>query len=140
MPMGVTNISKAIPIKGRRGIIYIQSGLNPIIKKIILAEEFCHLYSHEQKQLEESNSSINKVENQAKTMAAYLLMPSSLLGEVYISICQQTQAVLVSEIADHFLVTEEFAHYRLELAFGHPVHGITKLPDGSHATIQMFEE
>ncbi|MBM7633878.1 ImmA/IrrE family metallo-endopeptidase [Geomicrobium sediminis] len=140
MPFGDPSLSYSQITRGRRGIIYIKSGMDPIEKKIVLAEEFAHIYSHTQHQLEVPEIDINKIEFQAKKMAAYLLMPSKLLGEVYVTACQLTDAVLVTEIADHFLVTEEFAMYRLELAFGHPVHGISKLPDGSLATIQMFEE
>ena len=32
--------------KGRRGTIYIQPELDAIEKKLLLAEEFCHVYSH----------------------------------------------------------------------------------------------
>ncbi|EZH67939.1 hypothetical protein DH09_08465 [Bacillaceae bacterium JMAK1] len=140
MPFGDPSLSYSQITRGRRGIIYIKSGMDPIDKKIVLAEEFAHIYSHTQHQLEVTEIDINKIEFQAKKMAAYLLMPTKLLGEVYVTACQLTDAVLVSEIADEFLVSDEFACYRLQLAFGHPVHGITKMPDGSYSTIQMFKE
>lgn len=37
--------------------------------------------------------------------------------------------VLISDIADYFVVTEEFAHYRLELMFQHRVDGFISLRD-----------
>ncbi|MDN8674730.1 hypothetical protein Q0N22_14970, partial [Staphylococcus aureus] len=36
---------------GRRGTIFIKEGLDPIEKKLLLAEEFCHIYSHHSSQL-----------------------------------------------------------------------------------------
>lgn len=111
--------------KGRRGTIYIVPDLDPIEKRILLAEEFCHIYSHYSSQLMTNNLSIDKLESQAKRMAAYLLMPHRFLQAIYsISI---TEPLLISDIANHFLVTEEFAHYRLELIFKHKVDGFVQI-------------
>jgi Zn-dependent peptidase ImmA (M78 family) len=105
--------------KGRKGVIYIQPGLNAIEKKLILAEEFCHIYAHYQCQLTLDKYSIGKLEAQAKRMATYLMMPKRFLEEVYLAAEEQT--VLISDIADHFLVDEETAQYRLQLEFDRKV-------------------
>ncbi|GIN71285.1 hypothetical protein J14TS2_17600 [Bacillus sp. J14TS2] len=108
--------------KQRRGKIYLKPGLDGIEKKLLLAEEFCHLYSHFQTQLDISEYELAKTENQAKRMAAYLLMPTRFLKDV-LNIAYE-QAVLVSDIADYFLVSEQLAHYRLKLMFMHPVDAL----------------
>ncbi len=100
---------------GRRGTIYLQPGLYSIEKKLLLAEEFCHLYSHCQQQLSVSEYELEKVENQAKRMAAYLIMPESFLRNVLNFAIDEP--VLISDIADYFVVTEEFAHYRMKLKY-----------------------
>jgi hypothetical protein len=111
--------------KGRRGVIYIQSGLDAIEKKLILAEEFCHCYAHHISQVDADDNVIGKTEGQAKRMAAYILMPSRFLEDVYVAAAEQT--VLISDIADHFVVTEEFAQYRLELIYNRKVDGFTTI-------------
>jgi Zn-dependent peptidase ImmA (M78 family) len=96
--------AKAIPTKDRRGIIYIQPGLNAIDKKLLLAEEFCHIYAHHQNQMCMGMHELAKSEYQAKRMAAYLLMPGRFLEDVYVAAADQ--AILISDIADYFLVNE----------------------------------
>ncbi|MEK4146411.1 ImmA/IrrE family metallo-endopeptidase [Robertmurraya sp. FSL W8-0741] len=113
--------------KARRGIIYISSELDAVEKKILLAEEFCHCYSHYASQLNLDKHSISKMENQAKRMAAYLLMPAIFLKQVYAAAV--SEPVLISDIADHFVVTEEFASYRLELTHKHKVDGFALLKE-----------
>lgn len=101
--------------KGRRGTIFLQPDLGAIEKKLLLAEEFCHVYAHYTSQLNTDSLTIEKTENQAKKMAAYLLMPSKFLSKVYNVALEQP--VMISEIADYFVVTEKFAQYRLELSY-----------------------
>lgn len=101
--------------KGRRGVIYLLPGLDPIEKKLILTEEFCHCYSHHISQITSNDSLIAKTEAQAKRMAAYLLMPLHFIHNVYSA--AKEEAVMISDIADYFLVSEEFAYYRLNLIF-----------------------
>jgi hypothetical protein len=111
--------SFSIPkFKNKRGIIYIRSGLGQIEERIILAEEFSHVYAHHQNQLTD-NISLCKTENQAKRMSAYLLMPRYFLRQVRVS--SEEESVIIQEIAEHFLVTKDFARYRLELIF-HRAH------------------
>jgi len=55
-------------------------------------------------------------------MADYLLMPSKFLLSVINTAVDQP--VLISEIADYFVVTEQFAHYRMELAYSHCVDAL----------------
>lgn len=129
--------AKAIPTKGRRGIIYIQPGLNAIDKKLILAEEFCHIYAHYQNQLMMDKHEIGKSENQAKRMATYLLMPGRFLEDVYVAAADQ--AVLISDIADYFLVDEDTAQYRLQLEFNRRVDLITSIR-GTAGTLQLYFE
>lgn len=52
-------------------------------------------------------------------MSAYLLMPSRFIKTVYDA--AYDEAVLISDIADYFLVSEEFAQYQLELIFNRKV-------------------
>jgi Zn-dependent peptidase ImmA (M78 family) len=121
--------------KARRGTIYLQPDLPAIECKLLLAEEFCHLYSHFSSQLNMDKHLVKKIENQAKRMAAYLLMPAKFLKEVYEAAVNEP--VLISDIADHFLVTEEFARFRLELTFHHRVDGFTLLRNRLY-TIEFF--
>lgn len=111
--------------KGRRGTIYLSPYLNNIEKRLILAEEFCHCYAHFSSQLNIDNHCIHKQENQAKRMAAYLLMPAKFLNIIYENAINES--VLISDIADYFLVTEEFAHFRIELIYKHKVDGFAVL-------------
>ncbi|MCE4048048.1 ImmA/IrrE family metallo-endopeptidase [Bacillus sp. Au-Bac7] len=111
--------------KARRGTIYIVPNLDPIEKRILLAEEFCHIYSHYSSQLSIDKLTLNKQESQAKRMAAYLLMPHRFLKEIYTA--AMSEPILISDISDHFLVTEEFAHYRLELIYKHKIDGFIQL-------------
>ncbi|WP_078379120.1 ImmA/IrrE family metallo-endopeptidase [Sutcliffiella halmapala] len=107
--------------KGRRGVIYLLPNLDPLEKKVILAEEFCHCYSHHISQISSNDSLIAKTEAQAKRMAAYLLMPNKFLKNAYSA--AEEEAVMISDIADYFVVSEEFAHYRLRLIFDRQVDG-----------------
>lgn len=126
------SISKGI---NRRGLIYLKPELDSISKKLCLAEEFCHLYLHHNNQINLSEHELNKCEIQAKKMSAFLLMPSRFIKDVYNAAFEQP--VMVSEIADYFLVTQEFAHYRLELMYHHHVEAILKFK-GKLGTIGYF--
>lgn len=118
--------SFSIPSKNsRRGTIYIVPDLNPIEKRMLLAEEFCHIYSHYSSQLFMDKLSISKQESQAKRMAAYLLIPHEFLKEIYLAALNEP--IMISDIADYFLVSEEFAHYRLELIHKYRVDGFVQI-------------
>ncbi|WP_437831703.1 ImmA/IrrE family metallo-endopeptidase [Niallia taxi] len=118
--------SYSIPSKnGRRGTIYIIPDLDPIEKRMLLAEEFCHIYSHFSSQLIADKLAIDKQESQAKRMAAYLLMPNIFIREIYEATL--SEPILISDIADYFLVSEEFAHYRLELIHNHKIDGFFQI-------------
>ncbi|WP_158233474.1 ImmA/IrrE family metallo-endopeptidase [Sporosarcina sp. P29] len=105
----------------RRGTIFIKDGLDAIEKKLLLAEEFRHLYAHYQSQLSLDQYTIGKCENQAKRMAAYLPMPGRFIEDVYADAYEAP--VVISDIADYFLVTDETAAYRIELEFQHKLDG-----------------
>lgn len=120
---------------GRRGTIFLKEGLGTIEKKLLLAEEFCHIYSHHSSQLSIDKYSVKKTEKQAKKMVAYLLMPNRFLCDVYE--VAFNEAVLISDIADHFVVTEEFAHFRLELIFNRKVDAMYALK-GKLGTLEWF--
>lgn len=79
------------------------------MQKLLLAEEFYHVYANQILQLTSSETVIHKQEAQAKRMAAYLLMPERFICDVYEAALNE--AMLISEIADYFLVADEFAHY-----------------------------
>ncbi|PKG23920.1 ImmA/IrrE family metallo-endopeptidase [Niallia nealsonii] len=118
--------SYSIPNKnGRRGTIYIVPDLDPIEKRMLLAEEFCHIYSHYSSQLITDKLTLDKQESQARRMSAYLLMPHRFLKDIYAAAINEP--ILISDIANHFLVTEEFAHYRLELIYKHKVDGFVQI-------------
>lgn len=121
--------------KGKRGTIFLKEGLGAIERKLLLAEEFCHTYLHHSSQLTLDKHSIAKLENQAKKMSAYLLMPERFIRTVYNA--AYDEAVLISDIADHFVVTEDFAQYRMELIFNRKVDALMKLR-GSLGTIEWL--
>lgn len=122
--------------KAKRGTIYLKENLGHIEKKLLLAEEFSHLYAHNASQLSINKHSLAKLENQAKRMAAYLLMPAKFINTVYDA--AYDEAVMISDIADHFLVTEEFAQYRMELIFNRRVDAVMS-HKGTLGTIEWFE-
>jgi len=111
--------------KRKRGVIHLQPKLPTIERKLLLSEEFCHLHAHFSIQLSSPQLTLSKEESQARKMSAYLLMPHSFLTDVIRSATDE--GVLVSDIADHFLVTEEFAHYRLELLFNRRIDAFLTL-------------
>lgn len=121
---------------GRRGTIYLLPDLDHVERKIILAEEFCHLYSHNANQLTMKEFEIIRMENQAKRMAAYLTMPQCFLDKVYVF--ANDQSVSITDIADYFLVTEEFVQYRLALIFNRKVDGLGSIK-GNLGAIEWFE-
>ena len=122
--------------KAKRGTIYIKENLGHVEKKLLLAEEFCHLFAHNASQLTINKHSLAKLENQAKRMAAYLLMPTRFINTVYDA--AYDEAVMISDIADHFLVTEEFAQYRMELIFNRRVDAVMA-HKGVLGTIEWLE-
>jgi len=107
---------------GGHSTIFLKEGLGAIEKKLLLAEEFCHLHSHHSSQLVIDKHAVAKLENQAMKMAAYLLMPDRFISTVYDAAFDE--AVLISDIADHFVVSEEFAHYRMELIFNRKIDAV----------------
>lgn len=121
---------------GRRGTIFIKESLNPIERKLLLAEEFCHIYSHYSSQLSADTYMIAKAEKQAKKLAAYLLMPKLFIEEIYDTALDE--AVLISDIADYFVVTEEFAQYRLKLTFDRNINALYALR-GKLGTLEWYE-
>lgn len=65
-------------------------------------------------------------------MTAHLLKPNRFIQAAY------DEAVMISDIADHFLVMEEFAHYQMVLIFNRRVDAITS-HKGTLGTIEWFE-
>lgn len=122
--------------KGHRGTIYIQPELDAIEKKLLLAEEFCHVYSHYTSQLTTDKFILSKTENQAKRMAAYLLMPNKFLRTVINTVIDQP--VMISDIADYFVVSDEFAQYRLELAYKRRIDALVN-HKGQLGSLKLFE-
>lgn len=122
--------------QARRGMIYLKPGLETIEMKLLLAEEFCHLYSHYQSQLSVSPYKVAKAENQAKRMAAYLLMPARFFKDIYSAALDGP--VLISEIADYFVVTEEFAQFRLRLVYNRKIDAFLTLK-GKLGTVEWMD-
>ncbi|WCK55385.1 ImmA/IrrE family metallo-endopeptidase [Aneurinibacillus sp. Ricciae_BoGa-3] len=123
--------------KGRRGIIFIRPGLNPIDKKILLAEEFCHIYAHHVSELLADKILLDKTEQQAKRMSAYLLMPRQFMKIMYDEM--PAEGLAIEEIADIFLVTEEFAQYRLELDFDQKAISVISRWRGQYGSIEWID-
>lgn len=122
--------------KGGLGTIFLSTSENELIRKQILAHEFAHLTLHCSNQLNKKMYEVNKDENQANRMAAYLLMPMKFLSKIYLSM---DQPVDISEIADYFLVTDEFAQYRLSLLFNNQkVDMLAKDHKGRWGSIECF--
>ncbi len=129
----------SVPKEGRRGIIYLQSNLPADEERVVLAEEFCHLYAHAIDQLSASEYFVGKQENQAKRMAAYLLMPSWFMENVYKMAEFNEIGVLIEEIADYFVVPEEFAHYRLQLDASREMGQTLRRWRGEYGSIEWME-
>lgn len=107
--------SKTI-IKKNKSIIVIDNRLDPRSKRQELTEEFCHALLHMGNQFNYCNTiNMEKQENQAKRMAAYLLCPLHILKKQSIPI---DTYFVANELADFFGVTKEFMEYRLRLIFG----------------------
>ncbi|ABR48540.1 protein of unknown function DUF955 [Alkaliphilus metalliredigens QYMF] len=108
--------SKTI-IKKNKAIILLDSQLPPREERQELAEEFCHALLHLGNQID-NTTIIDKQENQAKRMAAYLLCPIHIIKNI--SVPSDTYA-MIDELADVFFVTPEFMKYRLSLIWGQDI-------------------
>jgi Zn-dependent peptidase ImmA (M78 family) len=104
----------SIPLlHGQKGLIYVRKEMDKRQKRILLAEEFCHIYCHCLNQLHiDDISLIDKSEYQAKKMAAFLLIPDELIKGFDV---QHYGINFVYELADEFNVTYEFMKCRLEI-------------------------
>lgn len=110
--------SKTI-LKKENAIIIINVNLEYRKYREQLAEEFCHVMLHMGNQFFYDNEiTLDKQENQAKQMAAYLLCPIDMIKEIAI---ETNTYALIEELADIFKVTYEFMHYRLSLIFGQDI-------------------
>lgn len=68
-------------------------------------------------------------------MSAYLLMPDMFMGVIYDAAIDE--AVLISDLADYFVVTEEFAQYRLKLTFNRSIGALYVLR-GKLGTLEWY--
>ncbi|MDK2920157.1 MAG: hypothetical protein PWQ37_2890 [Candidatus Petromonas sp.] len=111
-------------IKKDKALILINNKLNYKEKREELAEEFSHALLHLGNQLNYHNSLyLDKQENQAKRMAAYLLCPLSMIKELSVDMDTYT---MIDEMAEIFDVTNDFMKYRLSLIFGVDIEYITR--------------
>ncbi len=118
--------SKTI-IKKNKAIIMVNSNLSYNEKRQQLAEEFSHALLHLGNQLTYYNDIyLDKQENQAKRMAAYLLCPLFMIKELSIDMDNYT---MLDEMAEIFDVTNEFMKYRLSLIFGTDIEYISRYND-----------
>ncbi len=107
--------SKAI-IKRNMAVIIVDNRLEYRKQREVLAEEFCHVLLHCGNQINyKHNIILDKQEEQAKRMSAYLLCPLYMLKTI--SVPSDTYYT-ISELADIFNVTYEFMKYRLSLIWG----------------------
>ena len=99
------NQDSKVIIKRNMAIIIVDNGLEYIKQREELAEEFCHVLLHCGNQTNYKHSIIlDKQEQQAKRMSAYLLCPLSMLKTI--SVPMDTYYT-VYERADIFNVTYE---------------------------------
>ena len=119
----------------RKGVIYIQPGLDYIEYKELAGEEFAHLYLHAISQLHSTPGIVAKQERQAKVFSACLYMPYKMLREVALS---YDQPVDISTLADEFLVSEAFVYYRLSLLFPEKADAIAR-SKGSFGYLKWLE-
>jgi Zn-dependent peptidase ImmA (M78 family) len=116
--------SKTI-LKRNRAIILIDNKLSYKEKREQLAEEFSHVLLHLGNQINYCNSLyLDKQENQAKRMSAYLLCPLSMIKELSVDMDAYT---MIDEMAEMFDVTNEFMKYRLSLIFGVDINYMAKI-------------
>lgn len=101
-------IAFAIPLK-RKQMIFISTHFSPLKRNVVLAEEFAHLYLHAVNELTISPLWTMKLERQAKTLAAFLLIPSTFLSPLL------PQTSSINDLASTFSVPEDFMKFRLSL-------------------------
>lgn len=104
--------SKVI-MKKNMAIIIVDNRLEYKKQREELAEEFCHVLLHCGNQINyKHNIILDKQEQQAKRMSAYLLCPLFILKTLSIPI---DTYCTIQELADIFNVSYEFMKYRLKL-------------------------
>lgn len=117
----VTNWSFSPPYIGMSGrgkhknFIAVQRGLSCESRRRVIGHEGAHVGLHAGNHFYMSNSPLQKVlvdkqEFQAETFAAYYLIPEWELERV--------RYLRIDELADHFLVPEDLARFRLYLKQG----------------------
>lgn len=94
--------------KARRGTIFLKEHLPHVERKLLVAEEFCHLYAHHSPQLIVDEYVLDKNEQQAKSAQRFI-------EKVYDF--AEDEAVSINDIADYFMVTEDFAHLSVGVDF-----------------------
>lgn len=110
----------------RKGFIFLPKKLDYVTFKQLVGEEFGHLYLHAVSQMQTTRCLLAQQERQAKNFSAYLYMPTKMLREVAIS---YDQPVDITNLAEEFLVSEEFAYYRLSLIFPEKADAIARSKD-----------
>ncbi len=114
--------SKTI-IKKNMAIIVINNNLNYREQHQELAEEFCHVRLHCGNQINyKYNIILDKQEQQAKRMSAYLLCPICMIKKLKF---MEDTYLFNEELANYFNVTNDFMRYRLNLIFGQDLDLIT---------------
>lgn len=110
-------------IRNNKAIIIINNNLCNRKQREELAEEFCHVLLHCGNQLNIIGTvDMDKQENQAKRMSAYLLCPLFILKKLTFV---DNTCLLLNELANFFGVTYEFIEYRLSLIFGQDLNSLS---------------
>ncbi|MBW5468477.1 ImmA/IrrE family metallo-endopeptidase [Brevibacillus formosus] len=111
----------------RKGFIFLPKTHDYVKFKELVGEEFGHLYLHTISQTQTTKCLLAQQERQAKNFSAYLYMPTKMLRDVIIS---YDQPVDITNLAEEFLVSEEFAYYRLSLIFPEKADAIARSKGG----------
>lgn len=129
--------SSVFSSKGRRGVITLSKKIsNEYKERVLLAEEFSHLYLHQIDQLTADKYQINKMENQAFKLASNILMPTEWLLNIEVFPYLNQKFIMAEQVASEFNVTAEFAYARLkELKNTHLFY--TEIPNMLQA-MQMY--
>lgn len=118
-----SNQDSKVIIKRNMAVIIVNDRLEYRKQREELAEEFCHFLLHCGNQINyKYNIVLDKQEQQAKRMSAYLLCPLYMLKTI--TIPMDTYCT-IHELADIFNVTYEFMKYRLSLIWGQDLNLIT---------------
>lgn len=121
--------SKTI-INKNMSLLIIDKRLDPLTRKIQLAEEFCHSILHAGNQCTYLGSwMLDKQETQAKRMSSYLLCPLFLLKNIPVP---YDTYLYPTDLAEIFKVPVDFMEYRLHLIWEQDLNSIAYINNNAY--------